>query len=124
MCAISASPEAGDATVTGIMSRKKCSAISAPGNSKNAFLSGRDKNAYVSCVPTSPSNPVNNAYNDVREEFSAIQDDILRGTSDVEHGNSDYCGFPYYRFDVFARLNTSIYEDLLGDVKIMIEQII
>ncbi|XP_032687546.1 uncharacterized protein LOC116851833 isoform X1 [Odontomachus brunneus] len=107
MCAISAPPEAGDASA--IMStRRKYSAISE--DLKNVSLSREDKNVHVRCVPTTPLNsiPGSNVY----EEYALSRNDSWRRTSGDKHDVIRY-GFPYYRSN---RSNTSGDAVLLKDV--------
>lgn len=96
MCAISASPEAGDATA--IMStRRKYSTISGTEDIKNVSLEREDKNSHVRCVSTIPSNSINISKRNVNEGYALSWDDSWRKTSDSEHDVIRY-GFPYYRF--------------------------
>lgn len=114
MCAISASPEAGDA-IANIMSRKRCSAISVRENSKCAYLPRRDKSMDVLCIPMISSNPVDNANNGIHEKLSLIRDDLSRRTSDIEHEIDRYGGgLPYYRsVRLIYRLSKCEYQNLI-----------
>ncbi|XP_036143006.1 uncharacterized protein LOC118645642 [Monomorium pharaonis] len=72
--------------------RRKCSTISGTEDSKNAFLSRRDKNPITRHASTVPSDSI-----DVARDLCAIlENDPLRKPSNIE-SDVDYCGFPYYR---------------------------
>ncbi|KAL6260766.1 hypothetical protein P5V15_008290 [Pogonomyrmex californicus] len=95
VCAISASPEAGDAP--GIMSaRRKYSAISGSEDFKNAFLSRQDKNPIARYASTVLLDSINVTKDYVPDEFAVVQDDTIRKSSNIEN-EVDYCGFSYYR---------------------------
>lgn len=102
MCAISAPPEAGDAS-TGIMSaRGKYSAISGIKNSKHIFLSQQNKNStarYTSMVPLNPTN----VKDSVCDKFAIIQNNSLQKMNNIER-EVDYCEFPYYRYNLIFYL--------------------
>ncbi|XP_067216134.1 uncharacterized protein [Linepithema humile] len=95
MCAINASPEAGDAS-TGIMSaRRKYSAISGTEGSKHVFLSQQHKNLttrYTSMIPLNPTK----VKDSVCDKFAVIQNKSLQRMNNIER-EVDYCEFPYYR---------------------------
>lgn len=101
VCAISASPEAGDAPI--MSTRRKYSAISGTKDSKNAFLSRRDKNPITRYASTVPSDSINVTKDYVRDECAILQNDSSRKPSNIE-SEVDYCGFSYYRcwFDFFS----------------------
>ncbi|XP_018366011.1 PREDICTED: uncharacterized protein LOC108763145 isoform X2 [Trachymyrmex cornetzi] len=92
VCAISASPEAGDAPISVTSSRRKYSTISRTRDSRN-FLSRRDKNRIIRHASIVPSNLINVARN--YEGNSP-----LRKPCNIE-SEVDYYGFSYYRTDGF-----------------------
>ncbi|XP_011693940.1 PREDICTED: uncharacterized protein LOC105453570 isoform X2 [Wasmannia auropunctata] len=96
VCAISASPEAGDAPISIMSTRRKYSAISGTEDSKNAFLSRRDKNPITRHASIVPSDLLNVARDYVRDEFAVLQNDPSRKPGSIE-SEVDYCGFSYYR---------------------------
>ncbi|XP_071560362.1 uncharacterized protein [Temnothorax nylanderi] len=95
VCAISASPEAGDAPISIMSTRRKYSAISDTEDSKSAFLS-RDKNPIIRYASTVLSDSIDVARDCARDEFAILQNDPLRKPSNIE-SEVDYCGFSYYR---------------------------
>jgi len=106
MCAISASPEAGDAS-TGIMpARRKYSAISGIEGSKHVFLSRQNKSSTTQCTSTIPLNPTSIVKNNVCDKFAVIQKNSLQKMNNIER--EDYCEFPYYRYHLSFYLNINV----------------
>ncbi|XP_018343908.1 PREDICTED: uncharacterized protein LOC108749608 isoform X2 [Trachymyrmex septentrionalis] len=92
ICAISASPEAGDAPISIMSSKRKYSTISGTRDSKT-FLSQRDKNRIIRHASIVPSDLIN-----VARDYGG--DSSLRKPCNIE-SEVDYCGFSYYRTDGF-----------------------
>jgi hypothetical protein len=103
MCAINISPEAGDAAINIMSTRRKYSRISAMENSKDTFLLERDKNPVLQFVSTIPANSIDVVKDNGSDECIMIPGYPLQ-TTNVKY-ETDYYRFPCYRYNLNSNKN-------------------